>query len=114
MTSARTNWYAARLAAERKSAVEHKFHEPVGNGPLPDLVACKSCGYISCGCVWSREYFTAVDHEIIAELPERISAECAVRMTEIMIRAIQKWTPDVKVRAEPALMKHWFKEEIGS
>lgn len=50
-----------------------------------------------------------VHDEIIAELPERISAECAVRMAEVMIQAFQKWTPDVKVRAEPALMKHWFK-----
>lgn len=50
-----------------------------------------------------------IHDEIIAELPKEKAHECAFAMRDIMVSEFQKWVPDVKVSAEPALMKHWFK-----
>lgn len=47
--------------------------------------------------------------EIIAELPSATASLAGDRMCEVMLEAGQKWTPDVKLTAEPALMERWFK-----
>ncbi|MBK7864325.1 MAG: hypothetical protein IPJ65_38145 [Archangiaceae bacterium] len=47
--------------------------------------------------------------EIIAEIPEARAPEAADRMCEVMLKAGQKWTPNVKLVAEPALMVRWYK-----
>lgn len=50
-----------------------------------------------------------IHDEVIAELPEDRAHEAATRMCDVMVAAFQSYVPDVVVRAEPALMKHWFK-----
>jgi hypothetical protein len=51
-----------------------------------------------------------VHDEVIAELPIRRAHEAAYAMTDVMLRAFNRYTPDVPVRAEPALMTAWFKK----
>jgi hypothetical protein len=51
-----------------------------------------------------------VHDEIIAELPIRRAHEAAYAMTDVMLTAFNRYTPDVPVRAEPALMTAWFKK----
>lgn len=50
--------------------------------------------------------------EIIVEVPaERQAAhEASMRLVEVMVAAMRRFTPDVKVAAEPALMDRWRKE----
>lgn len=48
--------------------------------------------------------------ETILEIPEKNMHEGAMRQSQIMIEEMRKVCPDVKVSAEPALMKHWYKE----
>lgn len=57
----------------------------------------------------SRPVIFAHD-EIIVEMPEDRAHEAAQRQTEIMIREMQTVVPHVIVRAEPALMKFWYKD----
>lgn len=47
--------------------------------------------------------------EIIAELDQRTASEAADAMCAVMVSAAQRWTPDVKLVAEPALMERWWK-----
>jgi DNA polymerase I len=57
----------------------------------------------------SRPVIFAHD-EIMVEMAADKAPEAAARQTEIMIEEMQKVVPNVKVRAEPALMTHWYKD----
>lgn len=48
--------------------------------------------------------------ETMIEIPEEKAHEAATRQAEIMIEQMRKYTPDVKIKAEPALMRRWYKE----
>jgi hypothetical protein len=47
--------------------------------------------------------------EIVAELPESQMHDAAMRLSEVMVREMRRYTPDVKVSAEPALMRRMYK-----
>lgn len=47
--------------------------------------------------------------ELGLEVPEERGHECAMRLQEIMIRCMQPFVPDVRVQAQPVLMRRWFK-----
>jgi DNA polymerase I-like protein with 3'-5' exonuclease and polymerase domains len=47
--------------------------------------------------------------ETIIEIPEEKAHEAAHRQAEIMISEMRKFVPNVKVKAEPALMRNWTK-----
>ena len=47
--------------------------------------------------------------ETIIEIPEEKAHEAAHRQADIMISEMRKFVPDVKVKAEPALMRNWSK-----
>lgn len=51
----------------------------------------------------------AVHDEIISEVPTNCAHEAAQRQSELMVKAMQPWTPDIPVIAEPALMRRWIK-----
>lgn len=48
--------------------------------------------------------------EVITEVPEHRAHEAAMRQAQLMIDAMQVWTPNVPAVCEPALMSHWTKE----
>lgn len=50
-----------------------------------------------------------VHDEVIAEVPAVTAHEAAHRIRDIMVEVFNKYTPDVPVRAEPALMDYWDK-----
>lgn len=47
--------------------------------------------------------------EWIFELPEDRAHEAAMRMAQVMRETMELWTPRVKISAEPALMRRWYK-----
>lgn len=47
--------------------------------------------------------------ETILEVPEETAHEAAHRQAEVMVASMREVVPDVLVKAEPALMKHWTK-----
>lgn len=48
--------------------------------------------------------------ELILEMPEEKAHEAALRQVEVMVAAMKEYVPDVRVSAEPALMRRWFKD----
>ena len=57
----------------------------------------------------SRPVIFAHD-EVMVEMPAAKAHEAALRQAELMIQEMQKVVPRVTVRAEPALMTHWYKD----
>ncbi len=47
--------------------------------------------------------------EVIAAVPVDVAHDAAYRMTTIMVDCFNRYTPDVPVHAEPALMTRWHK-----
>ncbi len=50
-----------------------------------------------------------VHDEIIAEVPIARATEASWRVAELMLAAARTWCPDVKSKAEPAIMRRWYK-----
>jgi hypothetical protein len=50
-----------------------------------------------------------IHDELIAEVPEEKASEASFRLRDIMVEVFNKYTPDVPVRAEPALQRCWYK-----
>lgn len=51
-----------------------------------------------------------VHDEILLETPEEAGHEAAIEMEEVMVRAMERWTPDVPSKAEAMLMRYWSKD----
>lgn len=47
--------------------------------------------------------------ELFVEVPEATAHEAAHRISELMVAAMNRWTPDVPATASPALMRRWYK-----
>lgn len=50
-----------------------------------------------------------IHDEILAEVPIDRAHGAAMRIGELMVEAGRTWCPDVKSKAEPALMRRWYK-----
>jgi DNA polymerase I-like protein with 3'-5' exonuclease and polymerase domains len=48
--------------------------------------------------------------ELILEMPEEKAHEAALRQVEVMVASMKEYVPDVRVSAEPALMRRWYKD----
>lgn len=59
--------------------------------------------------LWGSYPLIMIHDEILAELPEARADEAAHRLAEIMVCTMNEYTPDVPARAEPALMRRWYK-----
>lgn len=51
-----------------------------------------------------------IHDELIAEVPEATAHGAALHIRDTMVEVFNKYTPDVPVRAEPALMRRWYKQ----
>ena len=50
-----------------------------------------------------------IPDEILSEIREEVLTEAALAKTKIMVDVMQEHCPDVKVSAEPAACRRWFK-----
>ena len=51
-----------------------------------------------------------IHDELICEHPRSVAPEAADRVAELMVAAMNRWTPDVPASADAALMPRWFKD----
>lgn len=68
----------------------------------------KEC-YLLGGRMYGARPVVFVHDEIIAEVPEERAEEYAFIQSGIMVKTMQEMCPDVKIKAEPALMRAWYK-----
>lgn len=52
-----------------------------------------------------------IHDELLVEVPENIEERTAAadRLAQVMVSAMREWIPDVKISAEPAAMRRWYK-----
>lgn len=69
----------------------------------------KAC-YLRNGALYGSRCVAFVHDEVIMEHPEHLAAERALIQADMMIKSMQLVCPDVRVSAEPALMRCWYKD----
>ena len=70
---------------------------------------CKEAYTDVCSPMYGSRPIMFVHDEIFSEIPIAGSSEAAKRMAEVMVSAMREYTPDVRIDAEPALMRRWYK-----
>lgn len=68
----------------------------------------KAC-YLRDGPMYGARIIAMIHDETISELPEDCAHEMAHVQAKIMVDAFQAMAPDVVIRADPALMRCWYK-----
>lgn len=48
--------------------------------------------------------------EIVAQVPIETAHEASYRLRDVMVASMREFVPDVKIKAEPALMRRWYKK----
>lgn len=71
---------------------------------------CYECYCVPTSPLYGSRPVIFAHDEILIEMLEEKAHEAAHRQTEIMIEEMQKVVPHVKVKAEPALMRYWYKD----
>lgn len=59
--------------------------------------------------LWASRPVVFIHDEIIAEMPEDRAADAADLQAKIMVDVMQKWIPDIPIKAGPVLMRKWYK-----
>lgn len=59
--------------------------------------------------LWGSRPVIFLHDEIIAEVPEAGAHAAAERLAKVMVDVMQKWIPDIPIKASPVLMRKWLK-----
>lgn len=89
------NGYFQGLAADGGKAALFSVSAECYTDPASPLFGCRPIAFIH--------------DEILCEVHEATSHECASRIVAIMEREMARFVPDVPVRAAPALCRRWYK-----
>lgn len=93
------------------AAANSYFQGLAADGAKAAVVALTEEMYLKPGPLkGSRLVVFAHDETIIDIPPHDHVHEAAMRQADVMIREMKKFVPDVKISAEPALMRYWYKE----
>jgi DNA polymerase-1 len=69
----------------------------------------RECYSVKSSPLYGSRPVVFVHDEIITEMPEDRAEEAAWRQSQILVERGKLWTPDVKLKADPALARRWFK-----
>jgi DNA polymerase I-like protein with 3'-5' exonuclease and polymerase domains len=90
------------------------FSGLAGDGAKRALWAVsKECYTVPTSALYGSRVVIFAHDELILEMPEDRAHEAAMRQTEIMLAQMQTVVPHVKVTAEPALMRFWYKDAVA-
>ncbi len=90
------------------------FQSLAADGCKTALYEIQKASYLQGGALYGSRAVAFIHDEIIMEHPIELASERAKIQTEIMVKAMQAYTPDIKITASPALMMAWYKgaEEV--
>jgi DNA polymerase-1 len=89
----------------------HRFQNLAAQGAKRAMyVVTRECLTNRKSPLWGSHPAAFIHDELIAELVESRAHEAAERMAEIMRTEMRRYTPDVRIDAEPCLMRHWYKD----
>ena len=73
-------------------------------------LVCKACYVDEKSPLYGARIVNYVHDEFICEVDEDRAAEAAEELSRLMVAGAQEWIPDVKLQAEPCLMRVWSKD----
>mgnify|MGYP006269102535 CR=1 FL=1 len=85
------------------------FQGLTADGAKAALVSVTEACFARGSVLFGVRPWVMLHDEIIAEGPEETAHLWAPEMARIMVARMQDYIPDVKVSAEPALMRRWYK-----
>jgi DNA polymerase-1 len=100
-----------RLEEGAGACANHFFQNLGAQGAkraLFDVIEAAYCSKTSVLAANARPVVFLHD-EILAEVREEVAHEAACEIGKIMVTSMRQYTPDVLVKAEPCLMRRWFK-----
>lgn len=74
------------------------------------FLIAKACYVDTASPLFGSRIVNYVHDEFIVESPEAVAAECAEELSRLMVLGASSWIPDVKLAAEPCLMRVWSKD----
>lgn len=100
-----------RLEGNPNAVSNHYFQNLAAQGAKRAGAALSKEAYTDRkSCLFNNLRLVVFVHdEVISEIRESVAHECAWRKSQIMVSAMQELVPDVKIKAEPALMRRLFK-----
>lgn len=88
------------------------FQGLAGSGAKEACVQVVKSAYSSGGALPGLYPVAMIHDEILAEVDVDIAHELAYGLRDVMVAAMQKLIPDVKITAEPVLMERWSKDAV--
>lgn len=99
-----------RAALTAPSAANHGFQHLAAMGAKHALWnVSRECYTVRSSALYGSRVVLFLHDELIAEVPEQVAHEAGYRMAEVMVSSMREFVPDVRVSAEPALMRRWYK-----
>lgn len=109
MVSPITGWIRGGLHAS--SGANHPFQHLASCGAKDALYEVTKEAYTDPRSpLWGTRIGVFAHDELFSEMFEHNAHEAAMRKRDIMIRSMKNYVPDVRVGAEPALMRRWLKD----
>lgn len=100
-----------RKPSSAPAAANSYFQGLAADGAKAALVAMTKEMYLdSSSPLYGSRLMVFAHDETILEIPEERAHEAAHRQAEIMVQEMRRFVPEVRVTAEPALMRRWDKD----
>lgn len=93
-TQLSNHYFQSLTATGAKDALWHVTNECY-NVPSSPLYGCRPVVFMH--------------DEVITEMPEERASDAALRQAVLMIEVMQRWIPDIPIKAGPVLMRRWYK-----
>jgi DNA polymerase I len=100
-----------RLETSANAASNHFFQNLAAQGAKRALwYVTRACYNDPASPLFGNAHPVVFVHdEIITEIREEVAHECAHEQARLMVAAMREFTPDVIIKAEPAIARRWFK-----
>lgn len=98
-----------RGAPHGPAAANTLFQGLAADGAKRAVIGLTEEMYLKPGPLLGSRLLVFAHDETILEIPEERMHEAALRQAEVMVTKMKEVVPDVAVKAEPALMRRWYK-----
>jgi DNA polymerase I-like protein with 3'-5' exonuclease and polymerase domains len=91
-------------------AANHMFQSLTATGAKDAMWhVARECYSVPSSPLWGCRPVVFLHDEVITEMPEERAAEAAERQVQVMVEVMQRWIPNIPIKASPVLMRRWYK-----
>jgi DNA polymerase I-like protein with 3'-5' exonuclease and polymerase domains len=105
------HWKSRRIASglSYTAYCNYQFQGLAADGAKEALYATVRACFNEAGPLSGSYPYSFIHDQIIIESPIDKAAHAGDALSELMVREMAKWVPDVKIGASPVLMDRWYK-----